>query len=183
MNEFEYIIKSLENIDSHYYKVMGVSIDREYQQAAENAFTAELYYQLKTYQVDYSDDKLLWHFDLNKERAFSIRPDLVLHKFPNDRDDQRIYVEIKTNKNTDDQEIKKDLIKLINAVSDDNKSKNLGFFIAFYIIGNINLNLKKEVFKTTFSEVDKTILEKINVIYFDSNKYQPQQIELNSLLK
>ena len=52
MTELQYIIKSLVNIDSHYYKVMGVTTNKDYQQAAENAFTAELYHHLKINQVN-----------------------------------------------------------------------------------------------------------------------------------
>jgi len=177
MTESDYLLKRANEIDSHYLKVMGYSRgDEIHQQAAENAFTAELYHLLRMNQDEYDEQsELIWHFDLNKERVKSIRPDLVLHASPDNRNDQRIFVEIKTNSNTSDVAIQKDLEKLNNAVDINNDAEKLGFRIGFYIVAQ----LSKEKIQRNLRFISEELQSKIKVLYLDNNEFV--KLELGEL--
>ncbi len=167
--ELTYVFNAIKNIDKHYYWVMGFNQTHKiHQQAAENAYTAELYYRLKSTNTEFND--LIWHFDLNKERANSIRPDLVLHKSPDSREDQRIYIEVKTNLLTNDKELSKDVKKLVNAVSPNNWQEKLDFKYAIYVVGNVEQSKIIE----KIPNVDTQLLKKIYLIHFNSTDYNPQ---------
>lgn len=178
MNEIEYLLFCLNKIDSHYLEVMGFNQNNViYQQAAENAFTAELYHQLKTEQNLYSQDELKWHFDLNKERANSIRPDLVLHHSPIDRNDQRIFIEVKTSKNTSQEQIINDLNKLKKAVLENNWSNQLGFKLAFYILVNIDLTKIRE----NIGMIDNSLWDKIHILNYLNEEDRFINLQLNEI--
>jgi len=177
MTETQYMLICLNAIDDHYINVMGYNRNDEvHQQAAENAFTAELYHILRVNQIEYDErNKLIWHFDLNKERAKSIRPDLVLHASPENRDDQRIFIEIKTNSNTTDSAIQTDYKKLNKAVTANDNAEKLGFKIGFYVVAQIN----KENIKRNLSFVDVENWSKIKICYLEGNEFV--KLELNEL--
>ena len=128
-------LSALSCIDKNYVAVTGYNIENnEYQQAAEGAFTAELYHQLKSIirhdKTGYYSGLSL-HYDLTKGRFDNRRPDLVLHTSPTSRKDQRLYVEVKTStsiSNYDD-----DLNKLFLAVARDNNSQQLGYSNAIFL--------------------------------------------------
>ena len=164
-------------IRDSYIEVMGYNRNDEiHQQAAENAFTAELYHILRMHQNEYDEqNRLVWHFDLNKERARSIRPDLVLHASPGNRDDQRIFIEIKTNSKTTDDAIQSDFKKLNNAVANNNNAEKLGFGIGFYIVAQINkANLKRNL-----RFVATELRSKIKICYLEGHEFV--KLELDEL--
>ncbi len=170
-NEIKYVFCCVNKINPDYVNVQGFKRNKEIiQQAAENAFTAELYYHLRLEQSKwFPNEGLIWHFDLNKERVNSIRPDLVFHHSPHDRKDQRIFLEVKTNKSVDDNSIRKDLEKLDNAVSDNDDSMKLGFKYGIYIVGNSDVLqlIKKYKFKLD-------VAKKLYLITFESSKFNPE---------
>ena len=177
MTELEYLLYCLNQIDSHYLNVMGLNqANRTYQQAAENAFTAELYHKLKSEQHRYDEDSV-WHFDLNKERANSIRPDLVLHQSPHNRNDQRIFVEVKTDPSTSNRQVISDLTKLHNAVKTDDGGSQLGFLFAFYIL--VQTDLKK--IRQNRSIVEEGLRQKIQILNFKNETETFVKIELNEI--
>jgi hypothetical protein len=141
----EDIYDALKNISVDYLNINSInSRGDNYAAAAEHAFAAELYHQYKLIMKDdeyYKD--LLLHFDLTKERFISRRPDLVLHQKADNRDDQRMYVEIKTR--NDPSEIRDDLRKMFEAISPDNGSTHLGFKTGVMILGKLRLDSAKSI--------------------------------------
>lgn len=132
------LASAIGKIDKDYISVIGFNKDNEeYQQSAEQAFSAELYSQYK--QIIESDKTnyyrgLKLQFDLEKERFGSKRPDMVLHTSPTSRNNQKLYIEVKTNPKLTNYD--KDLIKLFDATSNDKSEiKFLGFKNAVFICG------------------------------------------------
>ena len=118
-------------------------------------------------------------------RANNIRPDLVLHKSPDNRDDQRIYIEIKTNPNVTDFQIRKDLRKILKAVTKDEinlYSNKLGYKCAFMIIGNIEFTKLKANCLKVFNKTKIKEREKILFFHFHSNDFTPKIYTLNNIL-
>lgn len=128
-------IAALTNIDRTYIRLIGLNHNNEaYQQAAEGAFTAELYHQWKSI---INNDVLNYyqglqiHYDLTKERFEGKRPDLVLHTAPNSRNNQKLYVEVKTSRSTAN--YFSDFDKIFLAVSPDNDAELLGYQNAVFL--------------------------------------------------
>jgi len=180
----EYIMNALKLIDHHYYEVFGMGSDDEtYQQAAENAFTAELYHQLNTTQPEVNSNAkgLSSHFDLNKTRANNIRPDLVLHKAPYNRSDQRVYLEVKTNGRTASECLINDIGKILNAVKQDNGREYLGYEFGIFVAGNIIYQRLQGKFRDVFLNQPDNIKSKIHIITFTSYPYAPSYYDSQAI--
>jgi hypothetical protein len=99
LNDILLAVKSVNK--EKYIDIIGTHGDNtEYEQIAENSFTAELYHQFRIIMDSPGSERyyrdLILNFDINKERH-SRRPDLVLHRAQSNMDDQRMYIEVKTN--------------------------------------------------------------------------------------
>ena len=146
-------LSALSNIDENYITVIGLNAaNEEYQQAAENAFSAELYHQYKS--IIENDKKgyyqgLQLHFDLTKQRFNFRRPDMVLHKAPDSRLDQRLYIEIKTNRTCINYD--SDFEKIFLALSPDDDNEQLGYSNAIF------LSVKSEAVKVTSTSLVRLI--------------------------
>lgn len=142
------LIDAIKKVDDNYIKVIGFNVeDKVYQQAAENAFTAELYHQFKSI---IENDKtgyyknLQLHYDLTKMRFNGQRPDLVLHRAPDSRDIQRLYVEIKTCKSTID--YNSDFDKIFLATAPNNRRERLGYENAVFIsVNSESVQVKQKI--------------------------------------
>jgi hypothetical protein len=170
------IRKAIKEIDSLYIEVIGkTSEGNAYEQAAEAAFTAELYHQYKTI-IARNDNgyysNLILHYDLTKQGFNGQRPDLVLHKGPDNRDDQRLYIEIKTSRITNN--YKSDFDKLFRAVSEENKFEYLGFKNAVFLTA-----------KSNYEDVKNSIIDYIrnNNLISDTRKNKIYSIHLEQNLK
>ena len=80
-------------------------------------------------------------------------------------------IEIKTAKNVTKQSIAKDLSKLINAVSENNWSTNLGYSFGIYIVGNCPI--EKIIQEISSINIGINILKKLHLIHFMSENYNP----------
>ncbi len=168
------LIAALTNIDKTYITIIGLNQrSKEYQQSAEAAFTAELYHQWKNIirndSTDYYDD-LQIHYDLTKERFGGKRPDLVLHKGPNSRSIQKLYVEIKTSLATTNYD--SDFEKLILAVSTDNNNNQLGYEKAVFLSNSASYSSVCDSIKNFINQKNlskEQNLEKILSIHLNSD--------------
>ena len=135
------LLAAISQIESTYISIIGYnSNDLRYQQAAENAFTAELYHQYKSIIVNDKTDyynNLQLHYDLTKMRFDGRRPDLVLHKSPDSRDIQKLYIEIKTSASTNN--YISDFEKILLATEPNNGETHLGFVNASFISVKTNI--------------------------------------------
>lgn len=169
------IFRAVENVDISLKEVIGKRNDNsDYRQAAENAFTADLYSEIKTIvKTDHHYKGLQIHFDLNKPRANNIRPDIVVHKAPNSREDQRIYIEVKTDLKVALQDINLDLIKLEHAVSPSKDfSPKLGYKVGIYIVAGVELDWLKKILIAPYQDDQLPVLQKLWLIYFTPTSVQ-----------
>jgi len=144
------LIEAIKNVDNNYITVIGFHNDNsEYQQAAENAFSAELYHQYKSIiennKMEYYKGLQL-HYDLTKQRFNGQRPDLVLHRAPNSREDQRLYIEIKTNRTVIN--FDSDFGKIFLALEPNNENEKLGYKNAVFLSVKSPLNQVQESIKS-----------------------------------
>lgn len=159
--------EAANKIDPVYIEVIGKTTDgNTYEQAAEAAFTAELYYQYKTI-ITRNDNgyysKLILHYDLTKQGFDGQRPDLVLHKGSDNRDDQRLYIEIKTSRRTSNYE--SDFDKLFRAVSEQNSFGHLGFKNAVFLSAKSNYEDVRKSIKNYLISKNLKSDNRINKIY------------------
>ncbi|MFP5470015.1 MAG: hypothetical protein ACLGGV_00310 [Bacteroidia bacterium] len=108
-----------------------------YNQNTELSFCAELYHQFRLIMSkDHSAyyRRTILQFDINKQLSdHNIKPDLVLHNGQNNRSNQNLYVEVKTNPESS---LNEDLSKIITAVDGDLQFRN-----AVIIVVNRDLNV------------------------------------------
>jgi hypothetical protein len=147
---------------------------KEYLQAAEHAFSAELYHQFRTV-IENDKTKyyrnILLQFDLEKQRFGGKRPDIVLHTSPMSRKDQRLFIEVKTNLKK--RAFNKDLNKLFLATAENNEKEQLGYSNAVFIVGKIELNKIEKHIKAYIEEKNlknDERLDKIYLAHFLTNK-------------
>ena len=167
------IVIAISRMDNECINVVGVNSDGDdLHQAGEHVFTAELYYHAKT--IVKSDttgfyDNLQLHFDLKKPRFGSKRPDLVLHRSPKNRDDQRLYIEIKTCESNVG--YGSDIEKLLLSVSVDDQKEQLGYENAAFIVAkNSRENVKIAIYNYAHSKnlVNDSRFSKIYLIHLIS---------------
>lgn len=153
------LFSSITQIDSKYYKAIGTRHDgTTYPQVIENSFTAELYHRFKTIMeqginIDYYNNLVL-HFDIGKY-AGEIRPDLVLHEAQENRNNQKMYLEVKTDSAAN---LQGDFDKLLYAIRD------LEFKSAVLIVANRNFKETKELVSNNFGPISFEEKKKLYLI-------------------
>lgn len=161
------LASAIGKIDADYTQVIGFDFNSEkYLQAAEHAFSAELYHQFRT--IIENDrtryyKKIKLQFDLEKQRFGGRRPDMVLHASPMNRNDQRLYIEVKTNLKK--KAFKKDFNKLFLATAVSNEKEQLGFVNAVLVVGKIELDKIEKHVKDFIEEQNLKNDERIERIY------------------
>lgn len=167
------LLSAICRIESTYISIIGFnSNDETYQQAAESAFTAEFYHHYKSIIVNDNTNyysNLLLHYDLTKMRFDGRRPDLVLHKGPDTREIQKLYIEIKTSASTNN--YTSDFEKIFLATEENNGANKLGFQNAAFISVKANIESvyqKIREFKNSKQLEDKRY-EKIYSIHLLEN--------------
>lgn len=126
------LFSSVSQINHRYYSDTGTRANQiQYIQNTENPFTAELYYRYRALMeqpvnLDYYNN-LIFQFDITKA-SVGMRPDLVLHEAQANRNNQKMFVEVKTDPNVD---LNEDFAKLVIATDE-----YLNFQTAVTIIAN-----------------------------------------------
>ncbi len=181
------LFAALYKVSNNYLTVLGMNNEYQfYPQAAEHAFAAEIYHQFKLIIENDSSGYymgLILHFDLTKRRFLDRRPDLVLHRSPMNRLDQRMYVEIKTVDNKE--EIEDDLVKLIQATSPNNEAERLGFENGVMIMGkqsfqNAQKRIHDFIVKNEIPEMISNRLYLFN-FHFNGEKYEYNMIRFDDI--
>lgn len=168
------LVAALVNVDDTYINVIGFRQNNEtYQQAAEASFTAELYYQFKSIinndKTGYYNNLQL-HYDLTKERFNGQRPDLVLHRGPNSREDQRLYVEVKTDRSL--RNYNADFDKIFKALDENNNGDQLGYSNALFIsLHSQDVNAEEAInqYINNNNLVSDSRLKKVYWVHFTDN--------------
>lgn len=94
------LLSAVTQINSRYFGATGTRENGEqYQQVTENTFTTELYHRFKNVietpvNFEYYDNLIL-QFDITK-LSIGMRPDLVLHEDQGNRNNQKMFIEVKT---------------------------------------------------------------------------------------
>jgi hypothetical protein len=158
---------AIGKVDSDYIKVIGYDFNsKEYLQAAEHAFSAELYHQFRSI-IDcdktnyYKGVKL--QFDLEKQRFGGKRPDMVLHASPLNRNIQKLYIEVKTNLKK--KAFKKDINKLYLSTAENDDKEQLGYFNAAFVVGKIDLKEVENQIKSFIKDKNLDNDERSNRIF------------------
>ncbi len=176
MNEYlKDLHKAFLQVDNRYYFTEVVRDMNNYDdkkkviQMTENSFSAELFSHWRNI-MESDENRILYNhlsldFDIRKSwwsdnikvSQKSFRPDLVLHKSQLDygTDNQKIYIEVKTNPNP---RIKNDILKLINSQYTLNFEK--GVFVS--INSNYN-NLVNLIRRFVNSENQRLIQKNISI--------------------
>ncbi len=161
------LLSAITNVSSTYIRIIGLNDGNErYEQAAENAFSAELYHQYKTIIENDNTEyyrRLELHYDLTKQRFNNRRPDLVLHISPDTRLDQRLYVEVKTSIRTTN--YNSDFEKIILATATNDNHNQLGYKNAVFISLRAHINEVKESIHNYIQKNGLEEDEKLNRIY------------------
>ncbi len=95
------LLFAITQVKPNYFRTVGMRNDRtRYSQNIEQSFNAELYHRFKNLMEfpinkEYYD-RLTLNFDILKSSVES-RPDIVLHESQSNRNDQRMFIEVKTN--------------------------------------------------------------------------------------
>jgi hypothetical protein len=110
------LFSATTQIKPDYFRALGTRFDQtQYPQNIEQSFSAELYHRFKLIMdlpVNSSYyNNLMLNFDITKA-AVDSRPDLVLHENQANRNNQKMFVEVKTNPEAD---LSGDFSKLIMA--------------------------------------------------------------------
>lgn len=119
------VISAVARVDSDYFKARGTRPNEtQYDQHIEQSFSAELFHQFRTIMeetvnVSYYNNLVL-HFDITKLSVDS-RPDLVLHESQENRNNQQMFIEVKTNPRAN---LTNDFNKLIMATEEYLNFKN-----------------------------------------------------------
>jgi hypothetical protein len=153
------LFSSVTQIDRRYFNAIGTRQNgTQYPQVIENSFTAELYHRFKsiselTINCAYYDNLIL-HFDISKY-AGDLRPDLVLHQAQENRLNQKMYIEVKTDC---DANLANDFDKLLYAIRD------LEFKNAVMVLVNRPFASSKEIVSNAFRHLEFNEKEKLFLI-------------------
>lgn len=173
------LYSAVTQIDSRYFRSVGTRENGEqYVQDIETSFSTELYHRFKNIMelqinATYYRDLIL-HYDITK-LAINGRPDIVLHRGQDDREDQRMFVEVKTNPNAN---LDVDFRKLKQATDDYFQFKTVVLVVANRTLQNLSnqiiqnfqdfdQNRKRKIFLITAVLVDNQRVE-YNIYKFTS---------------
>lgn len=155
------LYSAVTQISVRYFGAVGTREDHtQYNQQTEQSFTAELFHRFKSIMEQPINqeyyDNLFLNFDIGKQ-AFGIRPDLVLHNDQGNRDNQKVFIEVKTDP---DANLTDDFTKLIRA------STEFGFHNSVLIVVNKTFQETLEAMKNhyPFFALDGRIKKKIFII-------------------
>lgn len=136
------LLSAVTQVSLRYAFADGTRIDgTQYPQFIENSFTAELYHNYRNIiempaNREYYNN-LIFHFDITKFGG-GMRPDLVLHEAQENRNNQKMFIEVKTNPTVN---LNQDYSKLKRAITE------LEFENAVLVTFNRDMNrLKDDVF-------------------------------------
>ncbi len=144
------LFSAVGQIKHRYFSDIGTRADQtQYNQHTENPFTAELYFRFRSIMEDpinleYYND-LIFQFDITKA-AVGMRPDLVLHEAQQNRNNQKMFVEVKTDPTA---ELNEDFKKLIIATDE-----YLNFQTAVIVIANRPFSVTKPLVTNYFKQYD-----------------------------
>jgi hypothetical protein len=182
MNDYlEDLHKAFLQVNSRYFFTEVVRDMNNYddknkvKQMTENSFTAELFRHWRNIMESKEDRTLYEHlaldFDIRKSwwsddikvSQKSFRPDLVLHKSQLEygTDNQKVYIEVKTNPNP---RIKNDILKLINS------QNTLEFEKGVFISINSNYNNLVNLIRSFVNLENQRLIQK-NIIIDWNNIY------------
>ena len=96
---------AVTQINSRYYNTIGVRQNQtNYPQETEQSFSAELFHRFKSIiELPVNSEyyrNLILHFDITKA-AVQMRPDMVLHENQENRNNQKMFIEVKTDSGVD----------------------------------------------------------------------------------
>lgn len=153
------LFSSVAQIDHRYYRAIGTRRNRSnYSQDIENAFSAELYHRYKSLsELPINStyyQNLILHFDISKYGG-DLRPDIVLHQAQENRDNQKLFIEVKTDSTAD---LQNDFDKLLFAI------RELEFKNAVLVIVNRPFNISKDLVSNTFRGLDYNEKKKLFLI-------------------
>ncbi len=166
------LLSAVTQVNHRYFSATGTRQDQtQYTQITENSFTAELYHRFsnlmelsinKTYY-----DNLFFQFDITK-MAYGIRPDLVLHEAQENRNNQKMFIEVKTDSNAD---LTDDFNKLINATDNYLRFENVVMITVNRKYGEL-LNLIRQHYD--FFNLEDSRKDRIYFINVDTTNDEPQ---------
>lgn len=186
MNEYlKDLYKAFSQVNSRYFFTEVVRDMNNYddknkvKQMTENSFTAELFRHWRNIMESKEDRNLYGHlaldFDIRKSwwsddikvSQKSFRPDLVLHKSQLEygTDNQKVYIEVKTNPNP---RIKNDILKLINSQNTLNFEKGVFISINSEYYNLVNLIRSSVNFENQRLIHKKIIINWDNIYLFHS---------------
>lgn len=153
------LFASVSQIDCRYFNAIGTRNNlTQYSQVIENSFTAELYHRFKSICEQAINsayyNNLILHFDINKMGG-DLRPDLVLHQAQENRENQLMFIEVKTDPNAN---LNNDFQKLEYAI------RNLEFKNAVIVIVNRSFSATKQLVSEHFQHIDYDIRKKMFLI-------------------
>lgn len=166
------LLSAVTQIIPRYFNALGTRENGEqYGQVTENPFTAELYHRFKNIIETHINfqyyDNLILHFDITK-LSVGMRPDLVLHEAQENRNVQKMFIEVKTDPAVN---LTDDFNKLITATD-----TYLHFENAVLITVNRRfrdlLNLIRQ--HKAFFELEETRAKRIFFINVDSSNPQAE---------
>ena len=159
------IFYAVLKVDSAHINVVGINGDNaNYNQNAENNFTVQVYSKLENImQLDNTGyyHGLTQNFDILKFK-FNIRPDIVLHRGNDNLDDQRMYVEVKTDPKAN---LSEDLRKLLLAVDDELHFENGVLIVGKKVLDRTILDILGYLDEENISN-DDVKLKKLFLIHF-----------------
>lgn len=160
------LLSSISQVSPRYFNAIGTRTNStRYQQIIENTFTAELYHCYRN-TMDLSNNNnyyndLILHFDISKFGG-NMRPDLVLHNAQENRDNQKMFVEVKANPNIN---LDNDYSKIYRAIVE------LDFQNVILITINRNINTVENEIRNYFNHNNRiqNIINRVVLINILSN--------------
>ena len=164
-------------ISPGYFRAIGTRNDQtQYPQNIEQSFSAELYHRFKSIielpvnAIYYQN--LILNFDITKA-AVDSRPDLVLHENQANRNNQKMFVEVKTDSEAD---LSNDFTKLIMATENYLDFKNA----VLIVVNRPFNNLLQTIYNyNDFYNIPQPRKERIFIISVFQNSEINQEVEYN----
>lgn len=166
------LLSAVTQVNSRYFNAIGTREDQtQYNQVTENPFTAELYHRFKNIievpvNANYYNNLIL-HFDITK-LSVGMRPDLVLHQAQENRNDQRMFIEVKTDATIN---LSADFNKLIEAT---NSYLNFRNVVMITVNRRFNDMLNLIRLHGSFFEIEPARMRRIYFINVDTDNPEPE---------
>jgi hypothetical protein len=163
-------------ISPRYFRAIGTRVDQtQYPQNIEQSFSAELYHRFKSIMeipsnVEYYDNLIL-QFDITK-LAVNSRPDLVLHEDQENVNNQKMYIEVKSDPSAS---LTNDFDKLIMAT--DTNYLNFENVVLIVVNRPFNSTLQAIYDHANFINLDQERKRRIFIVNIE--EVENQEIEYN----